>query len=435
MKSINIGIIGIGTVGRGVVESLLKKRELLKKRIGRTINIVKICDKDLSKIRGIKADKTLLTQNPNDVLNDPGIDIIIELIGGINTAYSIINRALDSKKHVVTANKALMAEKKRYLLHKAESKNLQLRFEASVAGGVPIIKALREGLVANQVNSIYGIVNGTCNYILTEMANSNVDFQTALKSAQKKGFAEKSPMMDIEGFDSAHKLAILAFLSFGIDIKPSDIYIEGISDISDADIKYAGEWGYSIKLLAIAKAVKGGLEARVHPTLVPKKHPLASVDSNFNAIFLNTDMLGESLFYGKGAGSIPTASAVISDIADISRGIINNSLAGTAGIAFDKKVKNVKQKDDFCASYYVRFSATDKPGVLAKISKILSEYKISIAFVSQEARSREKIVPIVMMTHLAKEKDFAQALKKINKLSFIKRKSVVVRGEGDLDEQ
>jgi homoserine dehydrogenase len=435
MKSINIGIIGIGTVGRGVVESLLKKRELLKKRIGRAINIVKICDKDLSKIRRIKVDKTLLTQNPNDLLNDPGIDIIVELIGGIDPAYSIISRALESKKHVVTANKALMAEKKRYLLHKAESKNLQLRFEASVAGGVPIIKALREGLVANRVNSIYGIVNGTCNYILTEMANCNVDFQTALKSAQRKGFAEKSPTMDIEGLDSAHKLAILAFLSFGIDVKPSDIYIEGISDISQADIKYAAEWGYSIKLLAIAKAVKGGLEARVHPTLVPKKHPLASVDSNFNAVFLNTDMLGESLFYGKGAGSIPTASAVISDITDISRGIINNSSAGTTGIAFDKKVNNIKQKDDFCASYYVRFSAIDKPGVLAKISKILSEYKISIAFVSQEARSREKIVPIVMMTHLAKEKDFAQALKKINKLSFIKRKSVVVRGEGDLDEQ
>ena len=187
--------------------------------------------------------------------------------------------------------------------------------------------------------------------------------------------------------------------------------------------------------MAIAKAVKGELEARVHPTLVPKKHPLASVDSNFNAIFLNTDMLGESLFYGKGAGSIPTASAVISDIADISRSIINNSSVGTTGIAFDKKANNIKQKDDFCASYYVRFSAIDKPGVLAKISKILSEYKISIAFVSQEARSREKIVPIVMMTHLAKEKDFAQALKKINKLSFIKRKSVVVRGEGDLNEQ
>jgi homoserine dehydrogenase len=435
MRNIKVGIIGFGTVGSGVIETLLKKRKFLKERIGRAIDIVKICDKDLRNARKVKVDKRLLTRNSDDILNDPTIDIVVELIGGMRPAYDIIRKALENKKHVVTANKALLAEKKKDLFSKAESNNLQLRFEASVAGGIPIIKALREGLVANRVNSIYGIINGTCNYILSEMTNNDIDFDQALKDAQRKGFAEKSPAMDIEGLDSAHKLAILASLSFGIDVKPSDIYIEGITAISDADIKYAGEWGYFIKLLAIAKKTPGGLEVRVHPTLVPKKHPLASVESNFNAVFLNTDMLGQSLFYGRGAGSIPTASAVISDIVDISRCIIGGASASIPCMVSDNQVKHIKPKDDFCASYYVRFSAIDKPGVLSKISKILSEYKISIAFVSQEARRKEKIVPIVMMTHLAKERYFSQALKKINRLSFIKRKSVVIRAEGDLYEQ
>jgi len=265
------------------------------------------------------------------------------------------------------------------------------------------------------------------------MTNNSIDFDSALKDAQKKGYAEKFPAMDISGLDSAHKIAILASLSFGIDVKLLDIHVEGISDITDADIKYAAEWGYLIKLLAIAKVTPGGLEVRVHPTLVPKRHPLASVDRNFNAIFLNTDMLGDSLFYGKGAGSIPTASAVISDIVDISRDIIGGSSNRVPSIVYDDKVKQVKKKDDFSSSYYVRFSAIDKPGVLARISKILSEFKISIAFVSQEARREERIVPIVMMTHLAKERDFSQALKAIDRLSFIRRKSVVIRLEGGLE--
>jgi len=433
MRNINVGIIGFGTVGSGVVEALTKKRTYLNKRLGVSINIVKICDKDLRKRRSVRVDRNLLTKDVNDVLNNPKIDIVVELIGGIHPAYEIINKALNNKKHVVTANKALLALKKKSLLEKAVRNNVQLRFEASVAGGVPIIKALREGLVANRVHSIYGIINGTCNYILSEMTNNSIDFDSALKDAQKKGYAEKFPAMDISGLDSAHKIAILASLSFGIDVKLLDIHVEGISDITDADIKYAAEWGYLIKLLAIAKVTPGGLEVRVHPTLVPKRHPLASVDRNFNAIFLNTDMLGDSLFYGKGAGSIPTASAVISDIADISRDIIGGSSNSVPSIVYDDKVKQVKKKDDFSSSYYVRFSAIDKPGVLARISKILSEFKISIAFVSQEARREERIVPIVMMTHLAKERDFSQALKAIDRLSFIRRKSVVIRLEGGLE--
>ena len=433
MRNINVGIIGFGTVGSGVIEALTKKRSYLNKRLGGSINIVKICDNDLRKKRSVKVDRNLLTKDVNDVLNNPKIDIVVELIGGIHPAYEIISKALNNKKHVVTANKALLALKKKSLLEKAMRNSVQLRFEASVAGGVPIIKALREGLVANRVHSIYGIINGTCNYILSEMTNNNIDFDSALKDAQKKGYAEKFPAMDISGLDSAHKIAILASLSFGMDVKLSDIHVEGISDITDADIKYAAEWGYLIKLLAIAKVTPEGLEVRVHPTLVPKRHPLASVDRNFNAIFLNTDMLGDSLFYGKGAGSIPTASAVISDIADISRDIIGGSSGRVPSIVYDDKVKQVKKKDDFSSSYYVRFSAIDKPGVLARISKILSEFKISIAFVSQEARREERIVPIVMMTHLARERDFSQALKTIDRLGFIRRKSVVIRSEGGLE--
>jgi homoserine dehydrogenase len=433
MRNIHVGIIGFGTIGSGVVEALLKKRAYLKNRLGAAINVVKICDVDLRRKRSVKVDKRFLTRDASDVLNDPNIDIVVELIGGVHPAYEIISKALNNKKHVVTANKALLALKKKTLFKIASRNNVQIRFEASVAGGVPIIKALREGLVANKINSIYGIINGTCNYILSGMTNYGIGFDPALKDAQKKGYAEKSPAMDIHGLDSAHKLSILASLGFGVDVNLSDIYVEGISEITDADIKYAGEWGYLVKLLAIAKATPGGLEARVHPTLVPKKHPLASVDKNFNAIFIDSDMLGESLFYGKGAGSIPTASAVISDIVDISRDILGGSLNKIPSVVYDNRIKQVKQKDDFSSAYYVRFSAIDKPGVLARISKILSEFSISIAFVSQEARREERIVPIVMMTHIARERNFSQALKKIDKLSFIRRKSVVIRAEGELE--
>jgi len=432
MRSINVGIIGFGTVGSGVVDALNKKKQLLKTRLGTNINIAGICDKDLRKKRPVSVDRKLLTKNPNDIINNPKIDIIVELIGGTGSAYDMISRALSNKKHVVTANKALLADCKKELLEKATKNNVQLRFEASVAGGVPIIKALREGLIANRIFSMYGIINGTCNYVLSAMTNCNLDFETALLDAQKRGYAEKNPEMDINGLDSAHKLCVLASLGFGVDIKLSDVFVRGISDITEADIKYAAEWGYVIKLLAIAKITKAGLEARVHPSLVAKKHPLASVNKNFNAIFLNTDMLGESLFYGKGAGSTPTASAVVCDIADISRDIISGSHLGLPSIVYDNHVKKIKPRDDFSSSYYVRFSAIDKPGVLARISRIFSDYKISIAFVSQEARREEKIVPIVMMTHLSRERDFAMALREIDRLSFIRRKSVVIRAEGDL---
>jgi len=435
MRHINVGIIGFGTVGSGVVEALINKRGHLSRRLGFAVNIVKICDSDLDRKRHVNVDSSLLTKDVNDILDDPKVDIVIELIGGIHPAYEIISRALKNKKHVVTANKALLALKKESLFRLARDNSVQLRFEASVAGGVPIIKALREGLISNRVNSVYGIINGTCNYILSGMTNFGIGFDEALANAQQKGYAEKSPAMDINGLDSAHKLAILASLGFGLNVRLSDMLIEGISAITDADIKYAAEWGYVIKLLGIAKRTAAGLEVRVHPALVPNKHPLASVNKNFNAIFINTDMLGDSLFYGKGAGSVPTASAVISDIADISKDIVGASSCWTPGIVYDSYAGSIKKKDDFSSGYYVRFSAIDKPGVLARISRILSEYKISIAFVSQEARRQERIVPIVMMTHIAKERDFTKALAEIDRLAFIKKKSVVIRVEESLNEK
>ena len=432
MRNINVGVIGFGTVGSGVVEALIKKRAYLKKRLGVSVNLIKVCDKDLKSKRSVKLPNALLTKNLSDVIDNPKIDIVIELIGGINPAKSIIMRSLKNKKHVITANKALLSVYKKQLFAQAKKSNVELRFEASVAGGVPIIKALREGLVANKVKSVYGIVNGTCNYILSEMSDRGIGFDIALKEAQEKGYAEKRPALDIEGDDSAHKLAILASIAFGIDVKPSNIYVEGINNLSDLDIQYASDWGYVIKLLAIAKKVGHELEVRVHPTLVSKKHLLASVDGNYNAIFVNTDMLGESLFYGKGAGAVPTASAVISDIIDISRGIIGESVVKMPSVVYDDQVTNIKKKDDFSSRYYIRFSAIDKPGVLAIVSKILSEHKISIAFVSQKARRQEKIVPIVMMTHEAKESELSKALKKINSLSAIKKKSIVIRSENGL---
>ena len=432
MRNVNVGIIGFGTVGSGVVRALIEKRAFLRRRLGASVNVVKVCDINLRKKRPVTIKKALLTRNIDDVINDPSIDIIVELVGGIAVARDVILRAMNNQKHVVTANKALLSEEKKMLFKEAEKNSVELRYEASVAGGIPIIKAMREGLVANKVKSIYGIINGTSNYILSEMSEKNISFNAALEQAKKKGYAERRPALDIEGYDSAHKLAILASLAFGIDVTPDNIYVEGITNISDYDIRYAKDMGYAIRLLAIAKKIGNELELRVHPTLVSVEHPLASVDSNFNAVFLDTDMMGDTLFYGKGAGADPAASAVVSDIIDVARNIIGESKACVPSIVYDKQVDRIKKKDDFYTSYYVRFAAIDKPGVLAKIAKVLAQHKISIANVSQKARKRERIVPIVMLTHMAKEKELSKALAEIDKLNVIRKSAVVIRSEKDL---
>jgi homoserine dehydrogenase len=432
MRNVNVGLIGFGTVGSGVCKALIEKRAYLRRRLGASINLLKVCDINLRRNRHVQLRKGILTKDVNNVIKNPDIDIAVELVGGIHPAREFILGAIENKKHIVTANKALLSEEKKELFRAAVRKGVELRFEASVGGGIPIIKALREGLVANRVNSIYSIINGTCNYILSEMADKGISFNKALEQAQKKGYAERKPALDIEGHDSAHKLAILASLAFGIDVRPKDIYVEGITNISESDIKYASDFGYAIKLLAIAKKMGRELELRVHPTLVSKNHPLSSVNGNFNAVFLSSDMLGESLLYGQGSGSVPTASAVVSDIVDVARNIIGGSSAKVPSIIYDRQVDRIKRQKDFYTSHYIRFSSIDKPGVLAKISKILSHYKISIASVNQKERKRERIVPIVMTTHEAKESDLSRALEEIDSLSMIRKKSVVIRSEKDL---
>ncbi len=427
MQKVKVGLIGFGTVGSGVVRGLKSKRDYIRGRYGLDIDLVKICDKDLRAKRSVKVDRSMLTKNADEIINNPGIDVVVELIGGVGAAKQVIISALRSKKHVITANKALLSISKKQLLQIAAENNVQLYFEASVCGGIPIIKALREGLAANSIQSIYGIVNGTCNYILSEMEEKQMEFAQALSRAQSLGYAEKNPSLDIEGHDSAHKLSILASLCFGIDVRPEHIYTEGITSISADDIKYARDFGYSIRLLAIAKKINRELELRVHPTLVPHNHPLASVRSNFNAVSVNGDMVGEELFYGQGSGSAPTASAVISDIIDAANYINGESENKFPIIVYDKQVDRIKPKDSFYCSYYIRFSAIDKPGVLASISKILANHNISIASVTQQAQNKQNVVPVVILTHKAKELQLASALKKIDALSAIKGKSVVIR--------
>lgn len=430
MKNIiNIGLIGFGTIGTGVVKALKERSSFLEKRVGVELRLKTICDKDIISPRDVEVEPGLLTTDVNKVINDPEIRIVIELMGGIHPAKEFIIRALQSGKHIITANKALLAECKGELFQAAMDNDVDLYFEASVGGGIPIIKSLREGLIANHVQSIFGIVNGTSNYILTKMTDENCDFKVALQEAQEKGYAEKDPSLDIKGIDSAHKLAILATLGFGIDVKLSDVHVEGILDISPNDIRYADELGCVLKLLAIAKKAGEELEVRVHPTLIPKGHLLSSVNGVFNAIYISGDMVGNLLLYGRGAGQKPTTSAVISDIVDIARNIIHNSKRRIPFPVHDTSIKRIKKMEEIETRYYIRFSAIDRPGVFAQITRILGEHNISIASVIQKERMKERIVPIVMLTHEADELNIHQAIEEIDLLPVMKRKSVVIRME------
>lgn len=427
MKKIKIGLIGFGTIGSGVVKILQERKKQLSELAGVDCELKYICDKDLASNRGIKVNKKMLTRDAGKVLNDPEIDIIIELIGGIHPAKEIILAALRNKKHVVTANKALLAEEGAAIFDAARRSKRDVRFEASVGGGIPIIKALREGLVSNKINEIYGIINGTCNYILSRMSDEGCDFKLALTAAQKMGVAEANPKLDIDGTDSAHKLVILAALSFGAFPKLEEVHCEGITEIEPRDIKYAKEMGYVIKLLAIAKRAGDKIETRVHPTFVPQNHLLANVKGVYNAIYVKGDLIGENLFYGQGAGKLPTASAVISDIADIAcRGGLN--LPYKLQVAAGRKL-NIKSMAEVSSRYYIRFSALDKPGVLAKISGILGKNNISIASVTQKQERVGGAAPIVMMTHGALESKMHDALRLIDRLAVIKKKSVAIRVE------
>jgi len=430
MKKIKVGIVGFGTIGSGVVKVLSSKRAFLREKSGIDITISRICDKDLKSKRPVKVNKRLLTKSVTKVLYDPDIDIVVELMGGIRPAKDIVLEALRQGKHVVTANKALLSDSGYEIFNMANALGLCVGFEASVGGGIPIIRALKEGFVANKIELVYGIINGTSNFILTKMAEDGISFKDALSLAQEKGYAEREPYLDISGSDSSHKLAILALLGFGVSTKASDIYTEGIVDIEPGDIQYAKESGYAIKLLAIAKRSRDALELRVHPTLIPASHLLANVNGVYNAIFVKGDLIGENLFYGEGAGANPTSSSVVSDIIAIAKSMPKDHPKVETCVSFKKDVKTIRKIDDVTTRYYIRFSAIDKPGVLAKISGILAKYKISIASVTQKQRKSASVVPIVMMTHDALERDMTKALKEIDSLNVMKKKSVRVRVEG-----
>ena len=428
-NKINIGVIGFGTIGSSVVKLLLERRLIFRERTLIDLNLAVVCDKDLRSKRDVLVPKAMMTDDVEKVITDPSIDVVVELIGGIHPAKEIVVRALGLGKHVVTANKLLLATEGEGIFKKAEEAGKEILFEASVGGGIPIIKSIREGMIGNTFHSIFGILNGTSNYILSRMSSEGYPFKKALEEAQLKGYAEKDPSLDIKGRDSAHKLAILSSLAFGKRVNIKDIYVEGISGISPFDIQYAKEMGYVLKLLAIAKRDGESLEVRVHPTLLPEEHLMSSVSGVYNAIFVDADLVGKQLFYGEGAGKLPTASAVLSDIMDIAYTIAYGRIPGKFAVPARSEIKNIKRIEEVYMKYYVHFSAIDKPGVLAKIAHLLGKNNISIASVVQKERREASIVPVIMLTHAAKEKDMQEALKSIDKLPVIKRKTVLIRME------
>ncbi|MBM3213229.1 homoserine dehydrogenase, partial [Candidatus Poribacteria bacterium] len=413
---INIGVIGWGTVGSGVVKILLRQPEYIVNHKALSINLKKIADLNITAPRDTPVDPSLLTTKVSDIINDPEIHIVVETIGGLDPATDFILSALKAGKHVVTANKAVLALHGKELFKIAREKAVKIGFEASVGGCIPIIRSLREGLAGNRVKVIYGIVNGTCNYILSRMTNEGLDFDTVLKDAQKKGYAEAKPEADTQGIDAANKIAILASLAYERDIKVNNVFKEGITCITQNDIQYAREFGYKIKLLAIAKLAEyDRIEIRVHPTMIPERSMLANVEGVFNAIYVVGNATGSTMFYGRGAGQMPAASAVVSDIIDIAKTIISGADPQKLPPPVLENLGNfLKPIDDCKTRYYIRFQAFDKPGVLAKVTGILGDHGISISSVIQMERKKEgEIVPVVMMTHEALEKDVQIALQEI----------------------
>ncbi len=426
---INVGIIGLGTVGTGTAKILLENQRILRERLGFPIHLRKIATRTIKKDWGFSVPGDLITTDVDAVIKDPDIHIVVELIGGISPAREYILRAIGNGKHIVTANKALLATDGRDIFSAAQKAGIEIGFEASVAGGIPIIKVIREGLVANRIKAVYGIINGTSNYILTKMTEEKVDFSEALKEAQKLGYAEADPTFDIEGIDSAHKLAILAYLAYGIPFSYDDICTEGISRITPDDIEFASDLGYKIKLLAIAKESRGHIEMRVHPTMVPKDYLISKVDGSFNAVYIDGDATGPTLYYGKGAGSLPTGSAVVSDIVNIARDIRTHVTDRLPIMIKTPRKLKIKKMDDVVSMFYFRFSALDKPGVLSKISGILGSHHISIASVIQKGRRIGEAVPLVVLSHEATEKNVRKALKAINRLSVVMGDTMFIRVE------
>ena len=435
MKSrVTVGLIGFGTVGGGVAKILFENAEVIRQRVGVPIDLVRIADLDITTDRGLSLPDGVLTMDAQSVLQDPDIDIVVELIGGYDPAKHFILTAMQQGKSVVTANKALLAVHGEEVFHAATSAGVDIGFEASVGGGIPIIKALTEGLVANRVTSMFGIMNGTSNYILTRMTEEGKSFQEILFDAQEKGYAEADPTFDIEGVDAAHKLAVMVNLAFGTPVNMKDIHTEGISDLSTLDIDFAREFGFTIKLLSIAKYQGGEIEARVHPTLVPSQSPIAQVSGVYNAIHVLGDAVGDVVLYGKGAGALATASAVVSDIVDIARNRLKH-VAGRVPVAsfqWDQRAPiRIRPMEEISSMYYLRFVVRDQPGVLSQIAGTLGQHHISISSVLQKGREEGQAVPLVIMTHRSSERAIQTALQTINHMSFIAEPTTLLRIEGE----
>jgi len=433
MKAINVGLLGIGTVGGGTFTVLQRNADEIARRAGRPIRITVVADRNVELAKKVTGGACRVTDDAFSVVADPEVDIVIELIGGYGVAKELVLKAIANGKHVVTANKALLATNGNEIFKAAQDKGVMVAFEAAVAGGIPIIKAVREGLTANRIEWIAGIINGTTNFILSEMRDKGLPFDVVLKEAQRLGYAEADPTFDIEGVDAAHKITILSALAFGIPMQFDKAYIEGISKLDAIDIKYAEQLGYRIKLLGITKRTPEGVELRVHPTLIPSKRLIANVEGAMNAVLVQGDAVGATLYYGKGAGAEPTASAVIADLVDVTRMATADPLNRVPHLAFQPNAMadlKILPMDEVQTSYYLRLRVQDKPGVLADITRILADEQISIdAVIQKEPEEGEEQTDLIMLTHLTREKRINAAIVKIEALGVVAGKVTKLRLE------
>ena len=434
MKQVNIAILGCGTVGTGVARLLLKNGDIIRDRVGCVLNLKYVADIDTDRDRGLDLAPGVMIPDAAAAIGDPDVDIVVETIGGEGIAKRFILDAIAAGKHVVTANKALLAKHGNAIISAATDKGVDLGYEASVGGCMPIIKTVRESLVGNRISAMTGILNGTCNYILSKITDEGVDFKTALAEAQARGYAEADPTLDVEGQDAAHKLAILSALAFGMQINFDDVYIEGISRITPLDIEFAAQFGYRIKLLAITKHIGGQVEARVHPTMIPFDNMLSNVNGTLNAVSVSADAVEDILLYGHGAGMMPTASAVVSDLADIARNLAFGGAGRLPVLGFQPDTVRsipIMSMDSIVTHYYFRFDVMDRPGVLATIAGILGRFGISLKSVNQKGRKTNGSVPVVMMTHHAREADVSQALAEIAALDTVADEPMLIRIEDE----
>jgi len=430
---IGVGLVGFGTVGAGVAKILVANRALIQRRVGVPVELVRVADLDIARDRGVSLPPGMLTTDLREVLDDPSVDIVLELIGGYDAAKRVILDAMARGKQVVTANKALLAVHGEEIFEAAARHRVDLGFEASVGGGIPVIRALTEGLAANTILSIYGIINGTSNYILSRMTSVGQGFKEVLAEAQRAGYAEADPTFDVAGIDSAHKLSIMVSLAYGTPVNFKDVYTEGITRITPLDITYAKEFGYTVKLLGIAKFSEGEVEARVHPTMIPSTSPVAHVEGVYNAIQLVGDAVNDIVLYGQGAGSMPTGSAVVSDVIDIARNLLKGASGRVPPASFQQDQRRplrIRRMEEIVSLYYLRFMVLDRPGVLSQISGVLGRHGISISSVLQQGRKEGQTVPVVIMTHTSTERDVQASLREIDRMPFISEPTTLIRVEG-----